>query len=90
MVKEEVESQIDFKLSQPYVLMLHNDDHNSFDHVISSLIKYCGHEYEQANQCANIVHFNGKCDVKRGDHDTVNDSYTKLKSNGLTVTVEIS
>jgi ATP-dependent Clp protease adaptor protein ClpS len=53
-------------------------------------MKYCGHEPQQASQCAHIVHFRGKCDVKRGDHETIQKMYEKLKSNGLTVTMEIA
>jgi ATP-dependent Clp protease adaptor protein ClpS len=42
-----------------------------FEHVIESLMKICDHEYEQAAQCASIVHNSGKCDVKYGDVDTI-------------------
>lgn len=47
-------------------LILFNDDVNTFDFVIESLIKICDHTIEQAEQSAYIVHFNGKCSVKRG------------------------
>lgn len=86
--KEEVKSEVEEKLSQPYVLMLHNDDYNSFDHVINCLMKICGHELEQATQCAHIVHFNGECDVKRGDYDTISEMKDKLQNAGLSVTME--
>jgi ATP-dependent Clp protease adaptor protein ClpS len=76
-------------LSSPYVIILHNDDYNSFDWVIECLMKICKHELEQANQCAHIVHFRGKCDVKRGDQETLTKMYDKLKSAGLTVTMEM-
>jgi ATP-dependent Clp protease adaptor protein ClpS len=59
-------------LSKPYKLTLHNDDRNSFEHVIESLMKICDHEYEQAAQCASI-HNSGKCDVKYGDVDIYNE-----------------
>lgn len=77
-------------ISQPYVIILHNDDYNTFEHVIECLMKICKHEYEQANQCAHIVHFRGKCDVKRGDQETLNKIYNKLKGAGLTVTMEFA
>lgn len=70
------------------VLILHNDDYNTFDHVIESLIDICGHYPEQAEQCAWITHFNGKCDVKKGPRDVLEDMYKKLKMRGLTVTLE--
>ena len=50
-------------------LLIYNDDINSFDWVIECLMKYCGHEYEQAGQCALIIHNKGKCSVKQGDLD---------------------
>jgi ATP-dependent Clp protease adaptor protein ClpS len=83
-------SKVDLEeiLSQPYILMLHNDDYNTFDWVIECLMKVCGHEFEQASQCAHIVHFTGKCDVKRGDQETILKMFTKLKGAGLSVTME--
>lgn len=86
--KEQVESQVEEILSKPYRLDLHNDDFNSFDWVITCLMKICKHEYEQANQCAHIVHFNGVCDVKYGDYDTISEMKDKLQSAGLSVTME--
>lgn len=74
--------------NKPYVLILHNDDFNSFDNVINALVQFCKHSPEQAEQVANIVHFNGKCDVKRGDKETITKIYNQLKGAGLTVTME--
>ena len=42
-------------------IVLYNDDHNTFQHVIDVLEKYCDHTSLQAEQCAWIVHYNGKC-----------------------------
>jgi ATP-dependent Clp protease adaptor protein ClpS len=53
-------------------------------------MKICDHEYEQAAQCASIVHNSGKCDVKYGDVDTISTMKDKLKSLGLSVTMEIN
>lgn len=47
-------------------LILHNDDVHSFDYVIDALIEICKHNYEQAEQCTLIVHYKGKCDIKKG------------------------
>ena len=47
-------------------IVLFNDDVNTFDHVIETLIRVCSHTPEQAEQCALIVHYNGKCTVKTG------------------------
>jgi ATP-dependent Clp protease adaptor protein ClpS len=53
-------------------LVLYNDDVNTFDHVIESLVEICDHDLLQAEQCTFIVHYNGKCTVKNG-------TYLKLK-----------
>jgi ATP-dependent Clp protease adaptor protein ClpS len=54
------------KVSAKYSIVLYNDDVNTFDHVIEMLVKYCNHDSVQAEQCAHIVHYNGKCAVKNG------------------------
>ena len=90
ITKEKTEESLKEKLNKPYVLTLHNDDYNTFEWVIECLISICKHEYEQASQSAHIVHFKGKCDVKRGDKETITKMYEKLKSANLTVTMDIS
>ena len=50
----------------PKDLVVFNDDFNTFDHVINTLIKVCKHSVEQAEQCTWIIHFRGKCTVKKG------------------------
>ena len=47
-------------------IVLYNDDVNTFDHVIDTLIRVCQHSSEQAEQCAILVHYKGKCTVKTG------------------------
>jgi ATP-dependent Clp protease adaptor protein ClpS len=50
-------------------LVVFNDDVNTFDHVIDTLIKVCKHSPEQAEQCTLLIHFRGKCTVKTGSFD---------------------
>ena len=69
-------------------LILHNDDVHTFDYVIVSLIDICHHEIHQAEQCAYIVHFNGKCEVKNGTFDVLHPMKDKLTSKGLSVTID--
>lgn len=88
--KKQTKSKTEQILSKPYRLDLHNDDFNSFDHVINCLMKFCGHELEQANQCAHIVHFKGKCDVKYGDLETISEMKSQLQNAGLSVTMEVN
>ena len=90
ITKKETELQVDEILSSPYRLILHNDPVNTFDWVIDCLIKVCGHEPEQASQCAHQVHFTGKCDVKYGDLETISTMKEKLSLSGLSVTMEIN
>ena len=49
-----------------YNIVLYNDDFNTFDWVIECLVELCGHKPDQAEQCALLVHFKGKCQVKKG------------------------
>lgn len=48
-------------------LMIFNDDVNTFEHVLNTLIKVCEHTPEQAEQCTWLIHYKGKCCVKKGD-----------------------
>lgn len=50
-------------------LVVFNDDINTFEHVIATLIKVCEHTPEQAEQCTLIIHYRGKCTVKNGTFD---------------------
>ena len=64
-------------------IVLYNDDVNTFDHVIDTLIRVCSHTAEQAEQCSLIVHYNGKCTVKTDILEKLNYKL-KLYSNGYT------
>ena len=68
-------------------LVVFNDDFNTFDHVIDSLIKVCSHNPIQAEQCTFIVHYKGKCDVKKGDYDTLEPMCTALLDRGITAEI---
>jgi len=50
-------------------LVVFNDEHNTFEHVINTLIKVCKHTAEQAEQCTMLIHYKGKCAVKNGSFD---------------------
>jgi len=69
-------------------LVLYNDDINTFDHVIKSLVEVCGHDSIQAEQCAMIVHFKGSCDVKIGMVEVLNAMSRSLNLKGLNSKVE--
>ena len=64
-------------------IVLYNDDVNTFDHVIYTLIRVCNHTSEQAEQCAILVHYKGKCTVKTGSFDELKPQCTQLLDAGL-------
>ncbi|MEI8046380.1 MAG: ATP-dependent Clp protease adaptor ClpS [Bacteroidota bacterium] len=64
-------------------LILFNDDVNSFDFVIESLVEVCDHEPEQAEQCAVIAHFKGKCGIKIGTFSELKPMNNELNSRGI-------
>jgi len=64
-------------------LVLYNDEINTFDHVIKSLVEVCGHDSVQAEQCALIVHFKGSCEVKIGLAEVMSAMSRSLNSKGL-------
>jgi len=66
-----------------YYLILYNDEVNSFDHVIKSLVEVCGHDSVQAEQCALIVHLKGSCDVKSGPKELLRAMSRSLNAKGL-------
>lgn len=72
----------------PFQLIVWNDDVNSFDWVIDTLIKVCGHEPEQAEQCTLLIHFKGKCSVKNGGYDTLKSMKEAIIDRGIKATVE--
>ncbi len=69
-------------------IILYNDDVNTFDYVIDSLVKYCEHNTIQAEQCAHIVHHNGKCQVKRGEFKALKPICEALLEKGLSAKIE--
>ena len=68
-------------------LVVFNDDFNTFDHVIESLIKVCKHDTVQAEQCTTLIHYKGKCEVKRGDYEKLEPMCTALLDRGITAEI---
>lgn len=84
--KREYEEEIAVlnETDKAYKLILHNDDVNTFDFVIDSLIEICHHTLEQAEQCTILVHYKGKATVKTGEMDLLKPMHEKLLSLSLT------
>jgi len=68
-------------------IVLYNDEVNTFDHVIDTLIYACEHTAEQAYQCSLIVHFKGKCTVKSGSFEDLEPRCSKLLEAGLSAEI---
>jgi ATP-dependent Clp protease adaptor protein ClpS len=79
LLQEEVETQNE--------IVLYNDDVNTFDHVIQTLIYACEHTAEQAEQCSILVHYKGKCTVKTGDYDDLKPRCSMLLEAGLSAEI---
>lgn len=68
-------------------IVLYNDDVNTFDHVIETLVYACDHSVEQAEQCAIIVHYKGQCTVKTGEYKELEPRCTLLLDAGLSAEI---
>ena len=71
-----------------HVLVLFDDNVNTFDHVIDTLIDVCSHEAEQAEQCAILIHYRGRTVVKSGVLTELKPMQKKISERGLTVEIE--
>ena len=69
-------------------LIVWNDDVNTFDWVIESLVDVCGHENLQAEQCAMLIHHKGKCGVKKGSFDDLRPQAEQLIDRGIQATID--
>jgi ATP-dependent Clp protease adaptor protein ClpS len=83
--KEKIQEEVDVLEQEvnQHEIILYNDDVNTFDFVIHSLINVCDHTTEQAEQCTWLVHFKGKCTVKTGELEDLKPRCSKLLELGL-------
>ena len=84
-VLEKVE--VSTKEKQNNEIVLYNDDVNTFDYVIDTLIYACDHTPEQAEQCSILVHYKGRCTVKTGDIKDLEPRCSKLLQAGLSAEI---
>jgi ATP-dependent Clp protease adaptor protein ClpS len=75
---------------EPYSLIVWNDEVNTFEWVIETLVKVCGHTSEQAEQCAYFIHFKGKYAVKNGDYDDLKPVCDAITERGIGATIEVT
>ena len=88
-IKEKINEQFDTLTREERLneIVLFNDDVNTFDHVIESLVAICNHTHEQAEQCALLVHYKGKCTVKTGSYDELEPLCSRLLEVGLSAEI---
>ncbi|HMM11379.1 MAG TPA: ATP-dependent Clp protease adaptor ClpS [Bacteroidales bacterium] len=79
---------VDIFANTNHSLVLYNDDFNTFDFVIETLIQVCGHTPEQAETCTWIVHYKGKCAVKSGDLSELKPIYNEFRNRNLTASID--
>lgn len=87
MTETLIEEVVELKeeIVKGHILVLFDDNVNTFDHVIDLLVKVCKHDSLQAEQCATLVHYKGKCIVKNGSYKDLQLMAELLGDSGLTV-----
>ena len=87
----EIDYQVDVLLEEELTdlrtLVVYNDDINTFDHVIKTLIEVCKHTPEQAEQCTLLIHYKGKCTVKIGEYEELAAMCTAIHDRGISADV---
>ena len=86
--RPEFEEAVDEGKTEGRHLILHNDDVHSFDYVINTLIEVCNMEATQAEQCTYLVHYKGKCDVKKGAYEALQPYREGLIERELNATID--
>jgi ATP-dependent Clp protease adaptor protein ClpS len=88
ITKPDVDELIDEKSEKGRFLVLHNDDFHTFDFVIDCLVEICDMDPVQAEQCTFLVHYKGKCDVRKGSFDALKPFKEGLIAKGLSATID--
>jgi ATP-dependent Clp protease adaptor protein ClpS len=86
--QKDINEDTDQHKSHEKILVLHNDDYHTFDYVIDALIEICNHDTLQAEQCTLLVHYKGKCDVKKGSFSYLRPMKKALVQKDLKATID--
>lgn len=89
-ILEDVITETEVAETTGWSLVVWNDDVNTFEWVIETLMKVCGHETVQAEQCALIIHFKGSCTVKKGGYDELKVMCDAITERLIGATVEMT
>ena len=84
-----VDTDVLTSTEEPFSLIVWNDEVNTFEWVIETLIEVCGHSNVQAEQCAYLIHFKGKYAVKNGTYDDLKQDCDAITERGIGATVEV-
>jgi ATP-dependent Clp protease adaptor protein ClpS len=87
-IKEKAFTEVLEDIEEPFQLIVWNDEVNTFEWVIETLMEICKHSYEQAEQCAYIIHFKGKYAVKQGSYDDLKPMCDAITERGIGATLE--
>ena len=85
--QEDVAVLEEVQVSEMFDLVVFNDEVNTFEHVINTLVKVCEHSPEQAEQCSLIIHYKGKCAVKKGSFDELKPMRQGLCDRGISAEI---
>ena len=88
-LKEDELVEVLDEVSNPFHLIVWNDEVNTFEWVIETLMEICNHSYEQAEQCAYVIHFKGKYAVKHGSYEVLKPMCDAITDRGIGATVEM-
>ncbi len=83
------ETSVSTAFEEVCCLIVWNDEVNTFEWVIETLVEVCGHSYEQAEQCSYFIHFRGKYAVKEGSYDDLKPQCDAITDRGINATVEV-
>jgi ATP-dependent Clp protease adaptor protein ClpS len=85
----EMETDTEIATENTCNLIVWNDEVNTFEWVIETLMDVCGHSGEQAEQCAMLIHTQGKYAVKNGSYDDLKPMCDEITDRGIGATIEV-
>jgi ATP-dependent Clp protease adaptor protein ClpS len=88
-VEKDEDVEVLDEVGQTCSLIVWNDNVNTFEWVIETLVEICNHSYEQAEQCAMIIHHQGKYAVKNGTYDFLKPMCDAITDRGIGATIEV-
>jgi ATP-dependent Clp protease adaptor protein ClpS len=88
LTEEQFDTDVLTATEPPFHLLVWNDDVNTFEWVIDTLIEICGHTKEQAEQCAMLIHYKGKYAVKKDSYETLKPQCEAINDRNINATIE--